>query len=75
VPTASWHLLHRTRGAASRLRPDLTVEPPAHMAMALEDHVRLIEDWQDEASQAALDGNPTKAHTIESYWIARLVGP
>lgn len=32
---------------------------------------RLMEDWEEDASQAALDDNPTKAHYIETHWLGR----
>ena len=47
-------------------RPNLMLLEAAHR-----DVEQLREDWQDEASQAAVSGNPFRARYIET-WIARL---
>jgi hypothetical protein len=73
IDTRHWHFLHRERGAASRAVPEgrgVAVILAPFVALDVTDRTSLLEDWQDEASTAALAGNPSKAHYIEQ-WIWR----
>ncbi len=68
-----WHLLHRQHATRWDLNPaTLRFYSPLLEALAHEGRESLREQWEDEAAAAALDGNPTKAHYIESHWIGRL---
>jgi hypothetical protein len=63
IDTRGWWRLHR---------------PPVPVAGILRelfgrDHQELRDRWRDEASEAALAGNPARAHYIESFWCGRPV--
>lgn len=63
----STHDVRRDRQALAPTVTELTLD-----FMAAQSFERLIAKWQEEASEQALDGNPSRAHYIESGWVRPL---